>query len=378
MRYGKQYPSGELMKYCFFFVDNCEKPWYFVYDICRSTRRFFMKKVFIVPAVLSGLIIFMSGCMHLPEADSVPVDGGTTDNSDPDAPKQITSTDISAFDASFTLHTRWTADTEDSTYHFEIKPAGNGNLTVFEEMHDLSHPADSEILHKVQGVIEKYDLVSMNGVNQTTAGLPPEYQPGGLTVHYTSGESLYFRTDNNPLAEWAEEMYDVFAAWFSANGNDGLYPPEETEPVTRFSLHYIIDGMEYEYRSREEGDVRRISESIYDLNEQKEISDRTADMPEDYFDGIAEIVSRYHIDRTYDFSIFDRQANNLGNHDAGYYGMGDKTTADNEPDAENMYLDIYIQYDNKRNINIETQKESEIEGMKNIIEDFMEYHRSLF
>lgn len=46
----------------------------------------------------------------------------------------------------------------------------------------------------------------MNGIDEYTNGLPPAYQPSFLLATYDSGEALYFRTDNNPEADWSREI----------------------------------------------------------------------------------------------------------------------------------------------------------------------------
>ena len=153
--------------------------------------------------------------------------GGTVDRSDPLAPKEIVSREITELDADFTLFTRWSGERDDHDYHFQIQPGEGGVLTVTETRRGLSRPADAGLLEALQKVIEENGLAALNGVDKFTAGLAPGYQPGGLRVTYASGETLRFRVNNDPHALWAEEFYDIFAAWFSGQGEEGLYQPKE-------------------------------------------------------------------------------------------------------------------------------------------------------
>ena len=82
--------------------------------------------------------------------------------------------------------------------------------------------------------------------------------------------------------------------------------------------------------------------------------------------------------RTYDFSYYDRESGNYGNHDEGYFGFGDKTTADGEADSEDLYVDLYVEYESGRRMTIETKKASEIEGLQPLIGDLLAYFEPLF
>ena len=93
---------------------------------------------------------------------------------------------------------------------------------------------------------------------------------------------------------------------------------------------------------------------------------------------IAEILDKYDVVRKYEFSRYDRQENNYGNHDAGYFGWGDKTTADGEEDAQDRKVDIYVEFESGKRLNIETSKASEIDAMKPILDELTEYLDSLF
>jgi len=139
--------------------------------------------------------------------------GGTVGHTDPDAPKVIESGELTAFSVSFFLAERWTGDGE-HRFAFEVKPEENGVLTAYENRSGIRCPADSALLQALQEVIARNNLAAMNGISETTAGLPPEYRPRRLKADYASGETLRYTADNDPYEAWAVQVCDVFADWF--------------------------------------------------------------------------------------------------------------------------------------------------------------------
>ena len=176
-------------------------------------------KTLLISIVLCGLTLFgFGGCKKQPVA----ISGGTVDKTDYDAPKVIESKDITEFSTRFFLIEGLDGEVVNRRFQFEIKNNENGELTVFETESGASVPANSELLASVQNVIDNNDLVSKNGIYRITAGLAPEYQEGFLNAAYASGETLSFTENNDPYAQWAKEMYAVFADWFENNGDSSL------------------------------------------------------------------------------------------------------------------------------------------------------------
>ncbi len=293
-----------------------------------------------------------------------PICGGVTDKTDPDASKSIKSDEITDFYTNFYLAWRWRGDDRDDyrthQFEFSVKPDGTGKLSASESNSGVSLPADEKLLKALQAVIREDGLESENGVYEVTAGLPPEYWPCELTVSYDSGEKLTFTEDNNPDAEWAEDIYDIFAGWFKENGDDSLYPDKYTAKATRFSLEYY-----------DHGEIMDFSTALKDVN------GNTPVLPDDYYDRITEIFSKYDMALKYDFSMFNHEELLINNHDLGFYGMSGHKPDYDEPDSEDAFVDIYVEYDDGDRFNIETKKESEIEGMKPMLDEFAEYHREL-
>ena len=254
-------------------------------------------------------------------------------------------------------------------------------MTVYEDVLQISCQAGSEITKALQEVIVTNSLAEMNGINSVTDNLAPGYQRCSVKVDYISGEKLQFDINNDPHARWAEDVYAVFAEWFTQNGNSVLYPKGETSQIESFVLKFKDEEHNFRYRTYTENSKESapvcIEKTVYDISTYKIVSNDTVALTADYFRTIAEIADSYNLGRKYDFSHYDHQAKNYGNHAKGYYGMGTGGETD-EKDLENLAFSLYIKYESGKTINIETSKASEIEGMMPLIADFVEYHISLF
>ena len=343
------------------------------------------RKGVIVMAVLLGLLTLfgLSGCKEDAAPEPEPIDGGTTTHTDANAPKVIESKDITEFSVDFYLSNRWRGD-EERYFRFAVKEEG-GVLTASEEESGISRPADASLLTALQEIIDKYDLVKENGIYQVTAGLPTEYQARTLFVKDASGETLTFTTNNEPEAAWAESIYDLFADWFAANGDETLRPAKEESLVSRLDLRIRegsvwteFGGINVQEEDAIDGQTYLLFHEIY--NEQTQETDAWDFrlFPEGYYEGLTAILAEHDVVRTYEFSYYDRESGNYGNHDEGYFGFGDKTTADGEADSEDLYLDLYVEYESGRRMTIETKKASEIEGLQPLIRDLLAYFEPLF
>lgn len=343
-----------------------------------------IKKGLVIMSVFLNLAALF-GCTSNFPANNNPTSGGTTIKTDENAPKEIVSKDIVGMNVEIYALTRWTNDRDgEEEYNFVIEKDENDVLTVYEKEHGLSHSADDEILKEVQDIIDKNKLAYDNGLYEVTAGLAPAYHPRKFEVNYASGEKLTFTVNNNPEALWEEEMWDAFAAWFAKNGDDSMYPPREETEVNHFVLWYTEDNVYMHFNGVTvpedeaiDGERNlleyRLSDSEGNLQEEKFIL-----YPDDYYKKITEIVSKYDPVTKYDFSIYDRKDHNFGNHDNGYYGWGDKTSLDEEADSEDDSVRLSIEYESGTRLNIKTAKPGEIEGMKPMTDELIEYHKSLF
>ena len=323
---------------------------------------------------LSALTLFgLGGCKKKPvDTDpSGPISGGTVDKTDPDAPKTIRSRDIAEFYASFFLETRWTA-AERRAFTFRIEPDETGAPVAEETGSGLRFPADDALLNALQAVVEETGLAARNGVYRVTAGLAPEYQACDLRIVYASGEVLWFTVNNDPTALWSEKIYDVFAAWFAAQGDASLFPAAETAPVTALSLFFTENGRTLIYETEDGEDAAALLQrTVYDEAARKTVGENSAARPEDFGQTVSALFARYDLSRRYAFSAFDHEAGDYGNHDKGYYGMGDRPAG--ETDAEDLSLTLHLGYEDGETIQIETRKPSEIEGMRAMLRELFAY-----
>ena len=314
--------------------------------------------------------------------DTEVIDGGTHTHRDPDAPTVIESTELTGFSASFWLDTRYRGD-EIRFFDFAVEPDGNGTLTAREDGSGIACPADDALLAALAGIVVRYDLASINGLYDVTAGLPEEFQAQPFRAVYASGEELNFTVNNDPLSAWAEAVYDAFADWFASHGIDALEPALDQSPMTRFSLEFTENGRTVWYTDITVDEARAIDGEDYLLGKLVN-GDPTGDenrfilFPEDYYDKLSAIVRASDLMKNYEFSFYDRAAGNWGNHDLGYYGMGPGTSADNEPDAEDRAVNLYMEFESGYRMNIETRKAGEIGGMRPVLDALIEYHESLF
>ena len=345
------------------------------------------KGVILMAALLSLLVLFLlTACTQdgpEPSPEPEPIDGGTTTHIDANAPKVIESKDITAFSLNCYLSNRWRGD-EERFFLFKITDE-NGVLIASEERSGVSRPADAALLTALQEIIDQYDLVKNNGIYKVTAGLPPEFQESTLYAGYASGEALTFTTNNEPAAEWAEDIYDLFADWFAANGDESLRPAKEESLVTRLDLRIRegavwteFGGINVQPEDAIDGQTYLLFHEVYDEQAQETVAWDFRLFPEGYYEGLTAILADHDVVRTYEFSYYDRESGNYGNHDEGYYGFGTKTTADGEEDSEDLYVDLYVEYESGKRMTIETKKASEIEGLQPLIRDLLAYFEPLF
>lgn len=309
--------------------------------------------------------------------------GGTIDNTDNKAPKVITSKQLTYFSACVYLSTRENQNGEHK-FDFEIKQSESSTLTAYEHNLSVSCKADTRMLESLQTIIDKFSLALKNGENRITAGLPPEYQPCTFKALYTSGEQLYFRYDNDPFAQWAEEVYTVFAEHFAQNGERSLVAQTEQSQVThvRFVLHK--DGKQYWYSGINVDDDKAINgqtyllqRQVYDFAAEQTLSRRFILFPQDFYENITAILDRHSLAAKYDLSRYDRQHRDFGNHSKGYFGFGIKPEGD-DPDLENESVTLHIKYESGTILNISTSKRGEIDGMQPLVTDLLHYLDPLF
>lgn len=143
------------------------------------------------------------------------VDGGVTDNSDPNAPKTIESTQITSFVCWFsTMDAAEPGALGNHIYELQAKlenGAVKGTYQVRDTGEERSFRASHNFLNEIQGLVEMYDLVQYNGHSITVAGLPGEYG-AQLEVQYASRESIYAYDNQDNYLSWGamNELLKLF------------------------------------------------------------------------------------------------------------------------------------------------------------------------
>ncbi len=287
------------------------------------------------------------------EPEPEPVDGGEIDKTDYCAPKSIVSKDISTYYVRFCLEGEWAPGHRDEFLEFEIKPDENGILTASEKVTGVSREADKELLSSLQGIIDKYKLVSKNGEYRITAGIDPYlFGPCTMDVSYASGEELYFTHDNEPYDEWAIRTYLTFAEWFADKGDSSLLPEGYEEMVSdiSFSFNDTVNGRSYDYSIEEERDeygrliVRR---TIDGKTESVEVYS-----PYILFGSISGIVSNY------DAKVFDKTLS--------------------EDRALDPDIRLYIRFEDGHEISVVCGDESGTDEIRFLIADLMDELDTVF
>lgn len=130
-------------------------------------------------------------------AQEPPICGGHTDLTDPDAPKSVSSTEITSFRCyvnvmglgrDYPQFTEW-------SYTFSADLEKDGG----------------ELMSALQSIVSRYDLAQFNGISRYTAGLPDNFGID-LEVRYASGECIRAADNQDMLipAEAAAELVELF------------------------------------------------------------------------------------------------------------------------------------------------------------------------
>ena len=94
-------------------------------------------------------------------------------------------------------------------------------------------------------------------------------------------------------------------------------------------------------------------------------------LPDDYYEKVTKILAKYDLVFRYEYSVYNFSSGVYDNHENGYFGFGDRRPDYSEPDSEDDYVDIYVEYDDGGRFGIETQKKSEIEAMQPMLTELI-------
>lgn len=271
-----------------------------------------MKKAILLLAFVLSVICLLPGCknkeedpMNLPN-----ICGGTVDYSDHNAPKVIESDTLVSVSCSFFLYGELGSEF-DSSYGIKVSRDSEGKLILQESGHEISCETDDAFLTGVQELIKKHHLVSLNGTDRHTSGLPEPFQPCYFRAVYDSGEVLSFSVDNNPESEWGRDLLALTQEEFDRHGITALDPPAGTAQITRFTLSYTEGDVRHHFgeisipvegvsKSIEqlategylEGEyVTKIEYRPWDRLAKKAKQSYLGDPDEEYYNGLSKLVS---------------------------------------------------------------------------------------
>ncbi len=324
----------------------------------------------ILSAVLSVLTFFgFGGCSGAPES------GGVTDKTDHNAPKTIVSKELTSFYAHFYLRGEWSPGKGDRFYTFDVHQDEQGILTAFVRTDSgqegvISRPADGKLLAALQSIIDTYKLAGDNGYYRVTAGLPPEFQRCQFSADYVSGETLRFTRNNDPDAEWTKATYLVFADWFAEQGDKSLLPPEQSfGPIKGCSFTLTGEGRKVHIspvRVREQdaidGERLLLGRMVYDPGARHWEWEEYVLIPGDYLEQIRSILSAHDL-RTFDWhSVLYRQ----------------REMKDEEKALLRPAMQIHVDFADGKSLRIDTNDAGDIEMLRPLVRELLEYHDALF
>lgn len=157
-----------------------------------------------ISTLLAALVcVLVSACArsggHTLPADPEPT-GGTSDYSDPKAPKAITSTVITAFSCRISLLSLDLMDDPLLTepYYALRAERQDGQVQCTRETPEesISFTEDTAFLEDLRSIVTQYDLAQFNGHSRETHGLPDDFGVS-LRIDYDSGESIYAADNQN-------------------------------------------------------------------------------------------------------------------------------------------------------------------------------------
>ncbi|MBR5796480.1 MAG: hypothetical protein IKY26_10080 [Erysipelotrichaceae bacterium] len=143
--------------------------------------------------------------------------GNLIDKTNPDAPKQIISNEITYFYLDF-YHFNCATQNDSHEFTFEITTNEQGIVMAYEKHTNIQFEADGELLTNLHTIIQEHQLVQNNGIYLLRTGVDPKYQKCELHVMYRSNETLDYTTNNDPNALWTKQIYTLFNEWFLSKG----------------------------------------------------------------------------------------------------------------------------------------------------------------
>lgn len=187
----------------------------------------------------------------------------------------------------------------ESSYRFLIDNFDGKNVDIEESRcFKAKITVDRSVLDGVQKILEKWDLLKMNGTDEHTSGLPEEYQPYYFRVVYDSGEELYFSENNDPRSPWTWELVTYMRDVFARNGHPEVVAPPS--PVEDFSFHFGDGKMSYWFApmtvfDEHENPYEALLVSVHGSEEGKDDGVFYCKLDEGIYQKVADLIIEYDL-----------------------------------------------------------------------------------
>lgn len=172
--------------------------------------------------------------------------GGTIDHTNPAAPKDIVSRVLTSFETNFIVHDPQTLQTDG--YWFELKRLEDETyeLTTYGTGHRAVTGLDTALA--VRDIMDKRNLIALNGISRVTQGLPAEFQAIFLRADFVNGEHLHFCMNGHPhCCDWGLDLKRLFAKVFAEAGDPWLELPAEARRIARFHMQVSKGPIDVDY-----------------------------------------------------------------------------------------------------------------------------------
>ena len=229
-----------------------------------------------------------------PGMRDVPMPGGTTNHSY-QAPKTIHSSTITEFSTHFFVY-----DPEDDSlsgnYYFILKKSNDGKLMLKEDYkYGIVEEVTPDVFDKIQKIIERNNLVKLNGTDRITHGLPVEYQPCYLSAVYDSGEKLYFSMNNEPRASWALELESTLREEFAKRGHKKCLARPSASNIENFNIEFLEGDLVYMYDLI--NSKKYIMRSVYNRAKKERDSEKIIEVPDGFYADLHNYIKSHNFRR---------------------------------------------------------------------------------
>lgn len=212
------------------------------------------------------------------------IDGGIVDMSY-DAPKVIESKDLTSLETELFYAGKYLNGGGYDCLRIKLERNEMDELILSETYsYNVTIKVRDEVLSGVQELIDKLELVKLNGTIRFTSALPPPNSPMYFRAGYASGESIYFKVDGNTQTPWSNELVEYILNVFAEYGASSVLPPRESVEIIRFELGYFDGIMSTEYIiGLSLNDEEILLKEKFDHKFDKIFSEEYIDLPENYY-----------------------------------------------------------------------------------------------